>query len=40
VGVNGPKVFLYRMETTEGVTREAGLWTPEELREQWGKIGE
>jgi NAD(P)-dependent dehydrogenase (short-subunit alcohol dehydrogenase family) len=40
VGVNGPKVFLYRMETTEGVTRQSGVWTPEEIQEQWGKIGE
>ncbi len=40
VGVQGPKVFLYRMEQTEGVEKEPtrGLWTPQELKEAWGKI--
>lgn len=42
VGVEGSRVFLYRMEKSEGVAREAkdGVWTPEALKEQWGKIGE
>lgn len=42
VGVEGPRVFLYRMEKTEGVSRPAdeGVWTPEALKELWGKIGE
>ena len=39
VGVHGPKVFLYRMETTDGVTREDGQWTPEELHARWKDIG-
>jgi len=38
VGVTGRKVFLYRMETTEGVTRNSGVWSPEEIKEQWTKI--
>lgn len=40
VGVQGPKVFVYRMEETDGVTREAskGPFSPQELKEQWGKI--
>ncbi len=40
VGVQGGKVFLYRMETTEGVTKEPdrGLWTPAELKDAWNRI--
>jgi NAD(P)-dependent dehydrogenase (short-subunit alcohol dehydrogenase family) len=40
VGVQGGKVFLYRMETTAGVERDParGLWTPEELKASWEKI--
>lgn len=40
VGVHGPRVFLYRMQTTEGLEKEParGVWTPEELRAAWGKI--
>ena len=40
LGVHGPKVFLYRMEQTEGVEKDPkkGLWTPKELRENWSRI--
>jgi NAD(P)-dependent dehydrogenase (short-subunit alcohol dehydrogenase family) len=40
IGVQGPKVFLYRMEQTDGVEKDPkkGLWTPQELRESWSKI--
>jgi NAD(P)-dependent dehydrogenase (short-subunit alcohol dehydrogenase family) len=40
VGVHGGKVFLYRMEQNQGVTKEPGkgLWSPQELRERWGEI--
>jgi NAD(P)-dependent dehydrogenase (short-subunit alcohol dehydrogenase family) len=40
VGVQGRRVFLYRMETTEGVERDpaAGPWTAAELREAWSRI--
>ena len=40
VGVQGGKLFLYRVEMTAGVERDAaeGLWTPEEIRAEWGKI--
>jgi NAD(P)-dependent dehydrogenase (short-subunit alcohol dehydrogenase family) len=40
VGVQGGKVFLYRMETTEGVTKdpEKGAWTAEELKAAWARI--
>jgi NAD(P)-dependent dehydrogenase (short-subunit alcohol dehydrogenase family) len=40
VGVQGGKIFLYRMETTGGVDKEPsrGLWTPEELKAAWDKI--
>ncbi len=40
VGVHGPKIFLYRMEQTEGAEKDPkrGLWTPQEIRESWSKI--
>jgi NAD(P)-dependent dehydrogenase (short-subunit alcohol dehydrogenase family) len=38
VGVQGPKVFLYKMIETEGVTREGGPWSPAEIKERWGEI--
>jgi NAD(P)-dependent dehydrogenase (short-subunit alcohol dehydrogenase family) len=41
VGVQGGRIFLYRVETTPGVEREAarGPWTAEEIRDGWEKIG-
>jgi NAD(P)-dependent dehydrogenase (short-subunit alcohol dehydrogenase family) len=38
VGVHGAKVFLYKMIETEGVTKEAGTWSPAELKERWAEI--
>jgi NAD(P)-dependent dehydrogenase (short-subunit alcohol dehydrogenase family) len=40
VGVQGGRIFLYRMETTEGATKdgEKGLWTAAEIKEAWGRI--
>jgi NAD(P)-dependent dehydrogenase (short-subunit alcohol dehydrogenase family) len=38
VGVHGPRVFVYRMETTAGINRESGGWTPNDIKEQWSKI--
>ena len=38
VGVQGPKVFLYKMIETEGVTREGGPWSPVEIKERWAEI--
>ncbi len=40
VGVHGPKLFLYRVEQTQGVEKDPrkGLWTPQEIREAWGRI--
>ena len=40
VGVHGGKVFLYRMEQTEGVEKAGDMWTPQELKERWSKISE
>jgi NAD(P)-dependent dehydrogenase (short-subunit alcohol dehydrogenase family) len=37
VGVQGGKVFLYRMVETEGVTKP-GLWSPQEMKERWAEI--
>ncbi len=41
VGVQGGKIFLYRVETTEGVEKDpaTGIWTAAEIRDAWGKIG-
>ncbi len=40
LGVEGPKLFLYRMEQTQGIEKSPskGLWSPQEIKEQWGKI--
>ena len=38
VGVQGPKVFLYRMIETQGVTREGGPWSAAEIKERWAEI--
>jgi NAD(P)-dependent dehydrogenase (short-subunit alcohol dehydrogenase family) len=40
VGVQGGKIFLYRMEMTAGVERDPakGPWTPEEIHAAWGRI--
>ncbi|HVE87645.1 MAG TPA: SDR family NAD(P)-dependent oxidoreductase [Myxococcales bacterium] len=41
IGVRGGKLFMYRMEVTEGVDKDPkkGLWTPQEIKEAWSKIG-
>jgi NAD(P)-dependent dehydrogenase (short-subunit alcohol dehydrogenase family) len=38
VGVQGPKIFVYRMVEGEGATREGGPWSPAEIKERWGEI--
>lgn len=38
VGVHGPRVFVYRMETSTGINRESGEWSPDDIKEQWSKI--
>ena len=38
VGVQGRKVFVYRMEETPGVSKEKGSWTPAEIKERWAEI--
>jgi NAD(P)-dependent dehydrogenase (short-subunit alcohol dehydrogenase family) len=40
LGVQGGKIFLYRMEATPGVEREAarGPWTASEIAEAWQRI--
>lgn len=40
VGVEGPRVFLYRMVKTPGLEKDPrkGLWTVGELRDAWAKI--
>jgi hypothetical protein len=41
IGVRGPKLFIYRMEVSDGVDKDPkkGLWTPQEIKEAWAKIG-
>jgi len=38
VGVEGGRIFLYRMETTPGVQKERP-WAPEEIGKAWKEIG-
>jgi len=40
LGVQGGRIFLYRMEATGGVEKDPaqGPWTPEEIRAAWGRI--
>jgi NAD(P)-dependent dehydrogenase (short-subunit alcohol dehydrogenase family) len=40
VGVQGGRLFLYRVETTEGAEKDSasGPWTAQEIAEAWGKI--
>jgi NAD(P)-dependent dehydrogenase (short-subunit alcohol dehydrogenase family) len=40
VGVQGPKVSIYRMVETSGATPKSGdKWSAQELRERWAEIG-
>ena len=40
LGVQGPKLFLYKMVETTGIEKDPskGLWTSAEIKEAWGKI--
>jgi len=38
VGVQGPKIFLYKMTETEGATRGGGPWSAAEIKERWSEI--
>src|SRR3954469_6370601 len=38
VGVRAPKIFLYKMIETGGVTREGGPWSAAEIKERWSEI--
>ena len=38
VGVQGAKIFLYRMVETSGVTRDGGPWNTPEIKEKWAEI--
>jgi NAD(P)-dependent dehydrogenase (short-subunit alcohol dehydrogenase family) len=38
VGVQGPKIFVYKMVEGEGATREGGPWSPAEIKERWAEI--
>jgi NAD(P)-dependent dehydrogenase (short-subunit alcohol dehydrogenase family) len=38
VGVHGPKVFIYKMVESAGVTKDGGPFHPAELKERWAEI--
>ena len=38
VGVQGPKIFIYKMVEAEGLAREGGPWSPAEIKERWAEI--
>src|SRR3954466_6749787 len=38
VGVQGGKLFVYKMIETEGVTREGGPWSAAKIKERWSEI--
>ena len=40
IGVEGGRIFVYRMERTEGVTRDpaAGTWSPRDIADAWERI--
>src|SRR5436853_2530395 len=38
VGGHVPKVFVYKMKDTEGVTGAGGPWNPAEIKERWAEI--
>jgi hypothetical protein len=40
IGVEGGRIFVYRMERTEGVTRDpaAGTWSPKDIADAWERI--
>ncbi len=40
LGVEGPRLFIYRMEKTDGLEKDPkrGYWTAQEIRESWGRI--
>ena len=40
VGVQGGKIFVYRMEQTPGVERDVaqGVWTAKDIKDAWSKI--
>lgn len=38
-GVQGRRIFEYRMEQSDGINKDSGTWTPEELKAQLEQIG-
>ncbi|MBK6684049.1 MAG: SDR family NAD(P)-dependent oxidoreductase [Deltaproteobacteria bacterium] len=38
-GVQGRRIFEYKMEQSDGVTKDTGTWTPEEVKAQLEQIG-
>jgi NAD(P)-dependent dehydrogenase (short-subunit alcohol dehydrogenase family) len=39
VGVQGPKVSIYKMVESAGANPAGDRWTPEELRARWNEVG-
>ena len=38
IGIQGRHIFAYRMTVTEGVKKDSGMWTPQEIHENIKKI--
>ncbi|MEW5853915.1 MAG: SDR family NAD(P)-dependent oxidoreductase [Myxococcota bacterium] len=38
IGVQGTKVFEYRMEVTEGIHKASGAWSPQDIKSRWDEI--
>lgn len=38
IGVQGTKVFEYRMEVSDGIHKDNGMWSPQDIKSQWAQI--
>ncbi|MBI5497465.1 MAG: SDR family NAD(P)-dependent oxidoreductase [Deltaproteobacteria bacterium] len=38
IGVQGTKVFEYRMEVSEGIHKPSGMWSPQDIKDKWTDV--
>jgi hypothetical protein len=38
IGVQGTKVFEYRMEVSDGIHKISGIWSPQEIKQKWDAV--
>ncbi len=38
LGIQGPKLFEFQVRITEGVVKDNGTWTPDEIASRWDEI--